>query len=462
VGIGTTAPQSKLEVRQSSSGAIVNGLKLSNSLGSGAVGTGVALWLDPNGAGSNARSASIQSAQASSGNFADLRFLVSNSATPAEAMRIDSSGNVGIGTSSPATILNAYNATSAIIQLDGDSTTIVRPTRYSTDANPSQFVARKARGTLASPTSVATSDTAGGIFIQAYGGTNFRNIARIDGLVETYTSDTNIAGALRFYTNTSTTDVTEKMRIDSSGNVGIGTTSPSTYGKFAVRGNSVAGTVVSAIVNQSGTADSQVVLSFDPGDNGFNSRDSQIRARNNGGNVTTLEFYTANGTTPAEAMRVTGAGNVGIGTNAPTSGLQTAGSSSKSAFRTPNIAEVNTISATAATGTINYDVTTQSVLYYTTNASGNFTVNFRGSSGTTLNTVMQTGESISATFLVTNGATAYYNSAVQVDGSSVTPKWQGGTAPTSGNASSIDSYTYVIIKTGSAAFTVLASVTKFA
>lgn len=144
-------------------------------------------------------------------------------------------------------------------------------------------------------------------------------------------------------------------------------------------------------------------------------------------------------------------------------GLQTfAGTSSNADLKTSNILETCTVSATAATGTINYDVTTQSVLYYTTNASGNFTVNFRGSSGTSLNTVMQTGESISATFLVTNGSTAYYNSAVTVDGSSVTPKWQGGTAPTSGNASSVDSYTYVIIKTGSAAFTVLASQTKFA
>ena len=143
--------------------------------------------------------------------------------------------------------------------------------------------------------------------------------------------------------------------------------------------------------------------------------------------------------------------------------LQTfAGTASNADLKTSNILEVATVSATAATGTIAYDVTTQSVLYYTTNASGNFTVNFRGSSGTSLNTIMATGESLSATFLVTNGATAYYNSAVQVDGSSVTPKWQGGTAPTSGNASSIDSYTYVIIKTGSAAFTVLASVTKFA
>jgi hypothetical protein len=162
-----------------------------------------------------------------------------------------------------------------------------------------------------------------------------------------------------------------------------------------------------------------------------------------------------------EGMRLTSTG-LGIGTSSPTSGLQTAGSSSKSAFKTPNIAEVDTISATAATGTIQYDVTTQSVLYYTSNASGNFTVNFRGSSGTSLNTVMQTGESISATFLVTNGTTAYYNSAVTIDGTSVTPKWQGGTAPTSGNASSVDCYTYVIQKTGSATYVVLASQTKFA
>jgi hypothetical protein len=143
--------------------------------------------------------------------------------------------------------------------------------------------------------------------------------------------------------------------------------------------------------------------------------------------------------------------------------LQTfAGTSSNADAKFSNILEVATVSATAATGTINFDVTTQSVLYYTTNASGNFTINFRGSSGTTLNSIMTTGESLSATFLCTNGTTAYYNSALQIDGSSVTPKWQGGTAPTVGNASSIDGYTYVIIKTGSAAFTVLASQTKFA
>lgn len=138
------------------------------------------------------------------------------------------------------------------------------------------------------------------------------------------------------------------------------------------------------------------------------------------------------------------------------------GSSSVLALALDNAAELATVSATAATGTINYDITTQSVLYYTSNASGNFTINFRASSGTSLNTAMATGDSVTVAFLNTNGGTAYYNSAVQVDGNSVTPKWQGGSAPSAGNASSIDAYVYTIVKTGSATFTVVASQTKFA
>jgi hypothetical protein len=126
------------------------------------------------------------------------------------------------------------------------------------------------------------------------------------------------------------------------------------------------------------------------------------------------------------------------------------------------VVETITVSATAATGTINFDTTTQGVLYYTTNASGNFTVNFRASSGTSLNTAMATGEVLTCAFLVTNGSPAYYNSEVRVDNSVVIPKWLGGTAPTAGNASSIDVYSYSIIKTGSATFTVLASQTRFA
>jgi len=163
----------------------------------------------------------------------------------------------------------------------------------------------------------------------------------------------------------------------------------------------------------------------------------------------------------AEKMRLDTSGRLGIGTASATAMLQSAGTSAIAAAKVPNILEPGTVSATAATGTINYDVTTQSVLYYTSNAAANWTVNFRGSSGTSLDTLMATNDVVTVAFLVTQGSTAYYNNAVTVDGSSVTPKYQGGTAWTSGNASGIDVYTYTIIKTASATFTVLAAQTQF-
>lgn len=125
--------------------------------------------------------------------------------------------------------------------------------------------------------------------------------------------------------------------------------------------------------------------------------------------------------------------------------------------------EITTVSATAATGTVNYDISTQADLYYTTNASANFTLNFRGNSSTTLNSVLPVGQTATVVFRNTNGATAYYANAFQIDGTSVTPKWLGGTAPTAGNASAIDVYTFTITKTAATpTYTVLASQVKFA
>lgn len=128
----------------------------------------------------------------------------------------------------------------------------------------------------------------------------------------------------------------------------------------------------------------------------------------------------------------------------------------------PSIFEATTSSALTATGTINFDVMAQSVLYYTVNATGNWTLNVRGNSTNTLNSIMNTGTTITIAFMSAQGSTAYYGNALTIDGVSVTPKWQGGITPTSGNPSGVDVYTYAIIKTGSASFTVLATQTKFA
>ena len=178
------------------------------------------------------------------------------------------------------------------------------------------------------------------------------------------------------------------------------------------------------------------------------------------GNTTT----TVGNLTLTNVTLSSGTSNMTLGNTAVTIGSATTsvGNLALTNVTITTIQEPANVTATAANATINLDVSNNSILYLTSNATGNFTVNFRGTSATSLNNVMSNNTSIACTVLATQGNTAYYNSVVQVDGNSVTPKWQGGTAPTSGNASSVDSYTYVIIKTGSAAFTVLASQTKFA
>lgn len=119
------------------------------------------------------------------------------------------------------------------------------------------------------------------------------------------------------------------------------------------------------------------------------------------------------------------------------------------------------ITSSTASGTVTINAATDSVTYYTSNASANFTVNLRGNASLSMNNTLSTGESVTTVFLNTNGTTAYYPTAFQVDGGSVTPKWQGGAAPTAGNASSIDAYSFTVIKTAGSAFTVLASQTQF-
>jgi hypothetical protein len=140
------------------------------------------------------------------------------------------------------------------------------------------------------------------------------------------------------------------------------------------------------------------------------------------------------------------------------------GSSSVASLALNNALETCTVTGSAASGSLNIDVATQSVVFYNTATTSPWTLNFRASSGTALSLFLSSGQSVTVAVLVQTGAgTAAYNTAVTIDGVAPTAlKWQGGTAPTTGNANSIDVYTYTIIRTGPSAYTVLAAQTKFA
>lgn len=180
------------------------------------------------------------------------------------------------------------------------------------------------------------------------------------------------------------------------------------------------------------------------------------------GGVTTAKLSTGHPDwTAGGALSATSMQNTPIGATTPSTGAFT----TLSATGTASIYEViekASITGTSLTGTVNHNVLDGAVVYYTADAAANWTLNIRGNGSTTLNASMATGDSITIAMLTTQGSTAYYQSALTIDGSSVTPKWIGGTAPTAGNASSIDIYTYTIVKTASATYIVLASQTQFA
>jgi hypothetical protein len=180
------------------------------------------------------------------------------------------------------------------------------------------------------------------------------------------------------------------------------------------------------------------------------------------GGITASKLSTGGPTwTSGGALTATSIQNSPIGSTTPSTGAFT----TLSATGTTSIYETiekATLSGAALTGTVNLNLLDGAVFYYTANSSGNWTLNVRGDGSNSLNTMMAVNDSISFVVMATQGSTAYYQSAMQIDTSAVTPKWAGGTAPTAGNASSIDVYAFTIVKTASATFTVLASQTKFA
>jgi hypothetical protein len=158
--------------------------------------------------------------------------------------------------------------------------------------------------------------------------------------------------------------------------------------------------------------------------------------------------------TPATRLTIANDGLVTVANNAKITGVMSIGA----------VVERATITAAAPIAVTPFDVSAQAVQYYTSSNTTNFTLNVRGNASTTFSSMLAVGESVSIVLMVTNSTTAYFPNVYQVDGvvTGVTMKWQGGTAPAAGNASSIDMYGFTVLKTGASAYTIFGAQTQFA
>jgi hypothetical protein len=163
------------------------------------------------------------------------------------------------------------------------------------------------------------------------------------------------------------------------------------------------------------------------------------------GSATTANSATTAGTVTTNAQpNITSVGTL--------TGLTVAGMTSIQEAK-----EKLTANSTASTGTLTFDVLTQAILYKSANATANFTLNIRGNSTTSLNSIMSNNESLTITFINTNGANAYYANVIQIDASNITPVYPLAVTPNAGTSNGKDVYTYNIFKLASNTYTVFGS-----
>ena len=205
-----------------------------------------------------------------------------------ERVRIDSSGNVGIGTANPT----PTNASSVVPKLIVNGSLLNQGIQVVRNTNPgisgAHVIMSATRGTDAnSYTSLASNDGIGAITFNGADGAQFIPSAWVSAVVDGAVSTNNVPGRLVFGTSSGgANSIVERMRITSSGNVGIGTTSPN------------------AKVHMSG---SDVQLRFTNGSS--HNRHIAVADSDN-----SLRFARS---AVADDLTISSAGNVGIGTTSP-------------------------------------------------------------------------------------------------------------------------------------------------
>ncbi len=267
------------------------------------------------------------------GTDADLQGLVfythsSGTATnaPIEALRITHDRKVGLGTSAPVSNLDVLG-TGGIYQI-----------RYSEDANAPIFLGRKSRGTTAAPLPVIAGDNL--VSVLGQGATDAGTFSGTAAgmymsAAESFTA-TARGSYLRFHTTAiGSTSLAERMRITDAGNVGIGASAPAerlhVQASSAVDGSTPVTLRVQSATNSSSwtTGAEYARLDFASSDVSGNGAGTKIRiaaiSENSALSASGLTFYTNNGATFAETMRIKGNGSVGIGTTAPTQKLDVNG-----------------------------------------------------------------------------------------------------------------------------------------
>ena len=294
VGVGTTSPGAPLDVfAPVASGTRRTALRLTTPESAAGTGCNLDFFQATANVG---RIASVYEAAGQIG----MSFSTWNSAL-GERMRITSTGHVGIGTTNPGNPLVIYG--------------------------PDQVNTFGAQCVISSDSTTGVINSGGTLLFQGHDGVNTRGWATVSGLKENGTSG-NYASYLRFHTRSSGASVlTERMRITSVGNVGIGTTSP----QYRLDVGNGGGDVMLRVMNQ--TASSGKLIFGRSGNTEIRSH--AIESYNSSGSQNNyMKFLVHDGTgtspyeTRTEVMTLLGNGNVGIGTTEPSNRLEVSVSSS--------------------------------------------------------------------------------------------------------------------------------------